>query len=312
MNGIDPGSVAVAGLGLIGGSLALALTAAGYGPVHGVEIDAGTRAAAAQAGVQVHAAPGAFLAGCRVLVLACPPEQAPGVLTAARSYLAPDAVVTDVYSVKSTAGFVAPAAGGVCYVPSHPMAGAERSGFGAARPDLFTGRPWAVTPLPGTPADAVDVVESLARAVGARPLVLDPEVHDRLVAYTSHLPYLVAMSLAGVAAKESATQPHLPSLVGPGFLDTARLAASPPELGQQFFRYNRQFLLEAARAFLKEFATWVEVLARPGRNEEPPEAAMIGVMHMAREFRLAVGGQSPERSGSDGQRGSQGKGERTP
>jgi len=292
MSGLRPGTTAVAGLGLIGGSVALALARAGCGPVHGIDPDAGTRRAAEQAGITVHSGPGPFLAGCRLFVLACPPAEAGTVLGEAARYLVSGAVVTDVYSVKaSTAGLVPP--GDIYYVPSHPMAGTEQSGFEAARPDLFAGRPWAITARQKTPPHAVAAVADLVEAVGGRPVFLDPAVHDRIVAHTSHLPYLVALALAGTVAKASEHEPGLAYMIGPGFLDSTRLAASPPSLGYEFFRYNRRFLLEAADEFLREFSSWI---ARFGTDDTGSDTSKMSITQAAeavRGFRLSLKPATP-------------------
>ncbi len=296
MSGLRPGTTAVAGLGLIGGSVALALERAGFGPVYGIDPDEQTRLKAEQAGIKVHAGPGPFLAGCQLLVLACPPAEADSVLREVAGQLPPRAVVTDVYSVKaSTSGLVPPA--DIYYVPSHPMAGTERSGFAAASPDLFAGRPWAITAHPDTPPLAVAAVADLVAAVGARPVFVAPDVHDRIVAYTSHLPYLVALALAATVAEAAENTPGLTQLIGPGFLDTTRLAASPPSLGCEFFRYNQSLLLEAADDFLQEFARWIARFGPGDTGQNAFETAIPPAAEAVRAFRLSLPGTTAREGG---------------
>ena len=231
MSALLRGPVHVVGAGLLGTSIGLALSRAGVEVWLSDVLDDNVRTAAGLgAGVPVPTG-----GQPQLVVVAVPPSAVGAEVTRA---LRGTAVVTDVGSVKSQPLEVVTAAGGVDvsgYVGSHPMAGSERSGPLAASAALFEGRPWAVTPHPGSDPDAVALVEALAVACGATPVRLSPEQHDRAVARTSHLPHLMSVltagRLAGVAAEELA-------LSGQGVRDVTRIAASDPVLWQQIIAGN--------------------------------------------------------------------------
>src|SRR5690606_23522643 len=141
----------------------------------------------------------------------------------------PGAVITDVASVKLEP-FRALTDRGVDltrYIGSHPLAGRERGGAISARADLFLGRPWVICRDDETPPDALALIEDLALDLGASPIEMTPEEHDRSVGLVSHVPQLVASILAKqlVSAPDSAVR-----LTGQGLRDTTRIAASAPEL----------------------------------------------------------------------------------
>jgi prephenate dehydrogenase len=180
----------------------------------------------------------------QLVVVAVPPDQLGAViaetLTATEAYAA---VVTDVGSVKS-APLAEVAERGVDarrYVGGHPMAGSERSGPLAATAALFDGRPWAITPHAEADAEAVELVEELARLCGAVPVRLDPESHDRAVARTSHVPHLMSALVAGRLA--AAPVDHL-TLSGQGVRDVTRIAAGDPSLYGQIVSGNAAAVAE--------------------------------------------------------------------
>ncbi len=156
-----------------------------------------------------------------------------------------DAVVTDVGSVKAAPLEAVSARVSARqlarYVGSHPMAGSERSGPLAASAALFDGRPWAVTPHPGSATAAVGLVESLVLECGAAPVLMGPADHDRAVARTSHLPHLAAVLVAGRLAHAPAE--HL-ALSGQGVRDVTRVAASDPHLWRQILGSNSEAVLD--------------------------------------------------------------------
>lgn len=244
-------TVAIAGLGLIGGSLAKALTRAGY---RVIGVDAPARARAARRAGAVAATAPSVAAAVReagVLVLAAPPDANLRLLAEAARVEAPTLVITDVSSVKRPIGAAARRLRLARFVGGHPMAGRERSGFAASSPDLFRGCPWILTP--SAPA-ARRVVARLARDVGARPVSVAEDAHDRAMAYLSHLPQIVAWALAAAARGDRVTA-RLLGLAGPGFRDMTRLAASPRALWREVLAQNaaevgraRKDLMRALRA----------------------------------------------------------------
>ena len=224
--------VLVVGTGLIGTSIALALRDAGVA-VHLLDRNGATARLAAALGAGTPDAP---RQPADIAVLAVPPSS---VGTSAMSVLESGLAesVTDVASVK-----VAPYEDAVSrgldvtrYVGGHPMSGRERSGPGAARADLFAGRPWVLTPSAASSPATLDRVRELVRLCGATAVEMTAEEHDRAVALVSHSPHVVASALAGclVGADDAALR-----LAGPGLLDTTRVAASDPALWTQILLAN--------------------------------------------------------------------------
>lgn len=239
--------VAVAGLGLIGGSLARALTRAGY-RVLGVDAPARTRAAR-RAGAIAASVPSVAAAAreADVLVLAAPPAANLRLLREAARAASPALVVTDVSSVKRPIAAAARRLRLARFVGGHPMAGRERSGFAASSADLFRDAPWILTPSAAGP---LKVVARLAREVGARPVVVTEAAHDRAMAYLSHLPQVVAWALAAAARGDRVTA-RLLSLAGPGFRDMTRLAASPRRLWREVLEQNASEVARARKRFAR-------------------------------------------------------------
>jgi prephenate dehydrogenase len=224
--------VLVVGTGLIGTSIALALRDAGVA-VHLADRNGAAARLAAAMGAGTPASPEE---PAELAVLAVPPSSVGSAAAAAlRSGVAE--CVTDVASVK-VAPYDDAVAHGVDlarYVGGHPMAGRERSGPGAARADLFNGRPWVLTPSPHSSSTAIDRARSLVRLCGATVVEMTAEEHDRAVALVSHSPHVVASAIAGclIGADRDAL-----SLAGPGLLDTTRIAASDPALWTQILLAN--------------------------------------------------------------------------
>lgn len=232
--------MAVCGLGLVGGSLARALTARGFAVV-GVDRPGPLRKARAARAIARSAGLEAALAEADVLVLAAPPLANLGLLRRVARRARPGLVVTDVTSVKRPMVREARRLGLAGFVGGHPMAGRERAGFDASAADLFRGRPWILT---GGRPRAEAAVRRLVRATGARPVSMDAAQHDRVVARLSHLPQLVAWALLEAAHRDATTARSL-ALAGPGFGDMTRLARSPRRLWRDILEANRD---EVARA----------------------------------------------------------------
>jgi prephenate dehydrogenase len=227
------GVVRVVGTGLLGASVGLALRA------HGVDVtlyDPSPTAAALARDLGA----GRLAAGedddPDLVVVAAPPDVVGDVVVDELARY-PRAVVTDVGSVKAGPLARVRAAGGDLrrYVGGHPLAGRERSGAVAARGDLFTGRPWVLTPTVESDAAAVDRVRQLAESVGAVVSIMDATEHDEAVAVVSHLPQ-VAASL--VAARLREVPEAAVALAGQGVRDVTRIAASDPVLWTQILAGN--------------------------------------------------------------------------
>jgi arogenate dehydrogenase (NADP+) len=249
--------VGIVGLGLIGGSLGLDLIARGA-EVRALVHREATAGRARERGLATTVSTDpAVLAGCGLVVLALPLDQLLDPPPALLAALPPDAVITDVGSVKGPVLVAWQACLGADagrFVGSHPMAGTARAGVEAGEADLFHGRPWVVTPGEATDPDAVEAVRQLAEALGSHWLCCDAADHDRAVALISHLPVLVSAALLQ-AADQGAAQAGggLPQLVralaSSGFADTTRVGGGNPELGLWMARWNRQALLEGLAVY---------------------------------------------------------------
>ena len=206
----------------------------------------------------------------RLVVVAAPPDVTADVVLAELAAY-PDAVVTDVASVKSGVLEAVTVGGGdlARYIGSHPMAGSERSGPTAARPDLFVGRPWVITPGPqGAPA-AIAMVRALAVDAGATPVDLDADRHDAAVALISHLPQVVA-SL--VAARLNDADPAALDLAGQGLRDVTRIAASDPAMWTSILAANAGAVAPVLRGLRADLDTVLGALDDADGGEAPTGA----------------------------------------
>jgi prephenate dehydrogenase len=233
--------VAVCGLGLVGGSLALALRARGY-EVLGVDRPAVARRARAASAISRAVRLETAAGEAEVVVLAAPPRANLRLLRRLAAVAPKGRVVTDVTSVKRPITQAARRLGLRGFVGGHPMAGSEGSGFGAASARMFRGRAWIL--VPGPDRIALRLVERLVRAAGARPVRMGAAEHDRVVARLSHLPQILAWALEASARRDAATRRCL-ALAGPGFRDMTRLARSPRRLWREILASNA---VEVARA----------------------------------------------------------------
>lgn len=252
-----PRTAAVIGLGLIGGSLARDLIAAGV-RVLGYDRDAETARGAAERGVEALAsASSAEMRAAELVVLAVPVTAASVLLGELAAVLGPQAVITDLGSTKRSVVEAAERVGlGQRFVGSHPLAGDHRSGWGAAREGLFAGAPVYLCRTGSTSEEAIRRVRALWLALGARPEEMAADEHDRQVAWTSHLPQVAASALASALASHG----WRPDQLGPGGRDATRLAASSPEIWSAIATDNAD-LIEAALAALEDrLSTFRELL----------------------------------------------------
>ncbi|HEV7173489.1 prephenate dehydrogenase [Pedococcus sp.] len=225
--------VRIVGTGLIGTSLGIALTRAGYAVTLS---DPSPTAVALARDLGAGVVAGSDDEAPEVVVVAAPPDVA-GTVVAAELAAWPSAVVTDVASVKVAVLEDVRSRGAdlTRYAGSHPMAGRERSGAVAARGDLFDGRAWVVVPHATSSQAAVKAVHELAQAAGGTVSTMSPEEHDAAVAVVSHVPQL-ASSLVASRLREL-TDPAV-ALAGQGIRDVTRIAASDPQLWTQILGGN--------------------------------------------------------------------------
>ena len=240
--------VAVVGVGLIGGSFALALKQAkACGHVVGVGRNPVNLKLALERGIidSMEGDAARAAEGADLILVAAPVGQFPKILRAVGGALKPGAIVTDAGSTKRDV--VAAARKALKkkiaqFVPAHPIAGAEKSGAGAASAELFRGRRVVITPLRENSAQAVDKVNQAWSTCGARTSQMTPEQHDSVFAAVSHLPHLLAFALVHeVAGRENANE--LFSFAAGGFRDFTRIASSHPEMWRDICVANREPLL---------------------------------------------------------------------
>jgi prephenate dehydrogenase len=246
--------VAVLGTGLIGTSIAMAARRGGD-DVTGFDPDARIldRAAARAPGLIPAPDANTCVADASVVFVCTPLDAAARVaLDALRSS---NAVVSDVASVKSRV--MLEVEGGASrdllsrFVGGHPMGGSERSGPDAASPSILDGAVWVLTPGTDTSAGATGRLSRWIERVGARPVLMDAERHDRLVAFVSHLPQVASTALMDVAASEEAGEPDILLLAAGGFRDLTRLAASNPRLWSEILLANREAIADAIDRYAK-------------------------------------------------------------
>jgi prephenate dehydrogenase len=244
--------LAVVGVGLLGGSVALAARAEGLArEIVGIGRDRARLEAPLRAGA-VDLVTTDLSEGVRdadVVVLAATVLANERLLADLWPALSPTAVVTDVGSTKRGIVIAAErlaAATPRAFVGSHPMAGSEKSGYGVARADLFRGATVIVTPTDASEPSAVKGVTALWEALGARVSALDPDTHDRAVAAISHLPHVAAWALVDAVER---FEPGAVAFAARGFKDTTRIAASDPAMWTEILLGNRDAIVASLAAF---------------------------------------------------------------
>jgi len=254
VNARTKGQIHIIGAGLLGTSIGLSLRNLSV-DVSLEDSSPAVNSLAIDFGAGRHIAPDDKVS----LVIVCVPPDvtAKTIISALERF--PDAIVTDVASVKAAIldEVNSSSADSSRYVGSHPMAGREKGGALSGRPDLFVGRPWVITVEQSTKDKAVNVVESLALDLGATTIRLSAQEHDRAVALISHTPQVISSLLASRLVE--ADDFDL-ALAGQGVRDTTRIAASDPKLWLQILSMNSHELLPVLKDFQKELADVVSAL----------------------------------------------------
>ncbi len=260
-------SISLMGLGLLGGSLALAIKRRQLAG----RVVARVRRAAALAECRklgivdtVTQDIREAVEGSELVILCTPLSEMAGLAGGMGPFLKKGAIVTDVGSVKGTVvRELEPLArqAGAEFVGSHPMAGSEKTGVGAARADLFENAVCLVTPGRDSAPEAAAVVEAFWKAVGGCPLRMTPEAHDDLVSRSSHLPHVVAAGLANYVL--SPVHPKEQGAVcANGFRDTTRIAGGSPEMWRDIALANRQNLGRVLGVFIEDLKEFQWALER--------------------------------------------------
>ena len=262
-----PRRISLLGLGLIGGSIGLALAQRGgfAGRRIGYDRSLATARRALERGAvdEIAVSPVEAVRQANLVVLAAPVLAIEGLLQEIAGHLAPGATVTDTASSKAlvldwAARSLPPT---VEFVGGHPMAGREIQGIEGAQAVLFEGCTYCLTPFPGASAGAVERVCWLAEAVGGRPLEVGAAEHDRAAAGISHLPLLLSAALTGCTASHS-DWPLMGQLAASGYRDVSRLASGDPRMGRDICLSNADAILDWIDRFSDDLGRLRALIAR--------------------------------------------------
>jgi prephenate dehydrogenase len=272
--------IGIVGLGLIGGSIALAAREIWPGSlVIGVDRKDVLETAMRRHAIDVAADDLVVLAEADVVVLAAPVKENLALLEQLDENVRQPAVVTDTGSTKRA---IVERARSLprrfTFIGGHPLGGAAAAGLEHARPDLFKGRPWLFTPSGDGGGGALDKLLAFARALGAEPRVMSVTAHDHILAYLSHLPQITASALmdlvGGAVGKEGL------ALAGRGLIDTTRLASSPAAIWKDIAETNADELGAALDSFI--------ALLKALRDDLPAANRLVDVFDAAGEWRRAL------------------------
>jgi prephenate dehydrogenase len=268
--------ITIAGLGLIGGSLALALRKAGFaGELVGCD-RAEVLSIAVERGVVSRGLPDPIAAsqGSDLVVLATPVGAIIDLIERLGPVIPASTLLTDVGSTKreivERAHQVFGSAAGTRFLPSHPMAGAESGGLEHANADLFRGAPWIFTLINGEPLEGSNAAKwiHLVESLDASPVYLDAARHDRLCAWTSHLPQLLSTALASAIEAEFGNEEAIRKISGRGLQDMTRLAASPFALWRDIVGTNAKNLDDVLQKYEQHLSHLRDNLRGPALRED--------------------------------------------
>jgi prephenate dehydrogenase len=254
-------TVAIFGVGLIGGSFALAIRKAGFqGRIIGVSSPDAIRAALALHVIDEALPAQQAAEQADLLYLAQPIHRIVSSLAELDAWVKPEALITDAGSTKQAiVDRASQAISRAQFLGGHPMAGRERRGVEAAEADLFQGRPYVVTPRSASELETPAVREFLGwiPRIGSFPVILSPDQHDRTVAFTSHLPQLAATALA--ATLDSRPEPQT-GVFGPALVDSTRLALSTYDIWGDILDTNQGQILVALESYIAKLEAFRQAL----------------------------------------------------
>ncbi len=279
--------VAIIGLGLLGGSIGLAVRE--HAPdikTTGYDRDSSVRDAARKRALvdRVCDTPAEAVADADLVILCVPVGAMAEAARAIADALAPNAIISDVGSSKqSVARALAEALPGRTIIPAHPVAGTEQSGPAAGCASLFANRWCILTPPEGTDPQRLAALTSFWRRLGARVEEMDAAHHDLVLAVTSHIPHLIAYTIVGTASDlEEVTESEVIKFSAGGFRDFTRIAASDPVMWRDVFLSNREAVLEMLGRFTEDL-TALQRAIRSGDGE-----TLFDLFSRTRAIRRAV------------------------
>ncbi len=282
----------IIGVGLLGGSLGLALSKRGVaGRVVGASRTPATLEKAMALGAldEAHQDRAAAVRGSDLVVVCTPVSLVAQVAAEVAPLLSGGALLTDVGSTKRRiVEAVEAIQGDFHFVGGHPLAGSEKTGVAHAREDLFVDRPYFITPTPQSDRDAVERLRAIAEAIGGRPVVMTPQQHDCCLGVTSHFPHLLACLNVAIARQQGMCRERLSQAIGQGFLDVTRVAAGSGEVWADVLLTNADnlsALLDRLTQALQGVRRWLD----EGAREE-----LLHWLDEVSEFRRSLGEKTVE------------------
>jgi len=294
--------ITIIGLGLIGGSIAKALRdKLGFCKITGVDTD--------ETALGLAIGDGTISRGIRhpdedvyrsdIIFICTPIKQALEYINELAPHLPSTCIITDVCSTKGEiAEYVESLEKPLCFIGGHPMAGTEKSGYRNSYSHLFENAYYVITPGSSATQEAIDILSSIISKMGAIPLVMSPEEHDRAVCGISHLPHVIASALVNTVKKLDENSGIMQTLAAGGFRDITRIASSNPGLWENIIFSNKQKVLDLIGIFKKELDNFTEALKSnnssqvysffdtAGKFRDSIPARAIGIIRPL--FRLAV------------------------
>jgi prephenate dehydrogenase len=278
--------ITIIGLGLIGGSMALSLRRAKFGSQFiGVEANEAHASQALALGLVDQILPlEEAVAQSQLVILSVPVDKAARLIAHVLDLLPPQAVLSDVGSTKGSAcEATAGHAKRGRFVASHPIAGTENTGPGAAFDGLFKGKMNIICEEEKSDADAVALVEQMYSALEMQLIYMDAEEHDKHIAYVSHLSHLTSFTLGLTVLEVEKSEKNIFQLAGSGFASTARLAKSSPQMWVPIFLENKENMLHVVDEYLQQLMQFRQAIAQADAD------ALRQMMLKANEIRRILG-----------------------
>lgn len=257
-------TIAIIGVGLIGGSLGLALKKIKKYRIIGVGRNLQKLRYARKCGAvdEIYVDPGEGVKNADIIIFATPVMTYANIAEGIKPFIKKDAVVFDAGSTKLEVTGLLTKIFGKNFVGAHPIAGSEKTGVKYARPDLFKNTICVITPVSQTDKKAVKIVKNLMSSIGSRIIQLSPAEHDKFLALTSHLPHIAAISLVQLLGPLENEKPLAKFLVGNGFRDTTRISAGSPEVWIDICKTNRENLIDECGKIINNISTIKNLLQK--------------------------------------------------